>query len=240
MIGVYKIEINGKIYVGSSSTSINRRWNVHRCKLAKNIHDNKHLQNAFNKYGEESMVFSILEIVENVNDVIATEQRYIDELKPTYNKRPTAESNLGMIFSDEFKQKVREYHIGKPLTTEHKKNISTALMGYKRSEEYIENHKLSMVGYKHSEETKRKISETKKGTVITEETRTKISITKIGAIFSEEHKKNLSISAKSRCEKGFPMPSQKGIKWTDEQKQKMSDTRKKIEAEKRAMRKQAI
>lgn len=84
MQGVYKITntVNGKFYVGSA-INIKRRWTVHRYKLRHNKHDNKHLQSAWNKYGESAFEFSIIELCE---DSLQKEQHYLDALKPEYNK----------------------------------------------------------------------------------------------------------------------------------------------------------
>lgn len=62
MVGIYKIEnkVNGKIYVGQSSI-IETRWYNHVRELNKNIHTNKYLQSAWNKYGEKNFEFKILE-----------------------------------------------------------------------------------------------------------------------------------------------------------------------------------
>ena len=62
VIGIYKIQniINGKMYIGLSS-NIYKRWNIHKCILRKNMCKNQHLQYAWNKHGEESFVFSIIE-----------------------------------------------------------------------------------------------------------------------------------------------------------------------------------
>jgi group I intron endonuclease len=69
--GIYKIEnlVDGKIYVGSSIELIKRK-SKHFYLLRKGIHDNIHLQNAYNKFGENSFVFTILEycVVENLID----------------------------------------------------------------------------------------------------------------------------------------------------------------------------
>jgi group I intron endonuclease len=60
--GIYAIRHaeTGKVYIGSS-INIKQRWNAHKSALQKNIHDNEHLQNAWNKYGKEAFVFEILE-----------------------------------------------------------------------------------------------------------------------------------------------------------------------------------
>ena len=62
MIGVYKIEnkINKKVYIGQS-IDINTRWYDHKRELNRNRHCNKHLQNSWNKYGENNFDFIIIE-----------------------------------------------------------------------------------------------------------------------------------------------------------------------------------
>ena len=63
MTGIYKITClaTNKSYIGQS-VSIKRRWATHKRELAKNIHYNTYLQNAYNKYGEENFTYEILEL----------------------------------------------------------------------------------------------------------------------------------------------------------------------------------
>lgn len=63
MTGIYKITCTGnnKMYIGQS-LAIKRRWNDHQKALKKGCHYNKYLQRAYNKYGEESFVYEILEL----------------------------------------------------------------------------------------------------------------------------------------------------------------------------------
>ena len=46
------------------------RWDCHKAQLRGNYHDNPHLQNSWNKYGEENFKFEILEIcnIEGLNN----------------------------------------------------------------------------------------------------------------------------------------------------------------------------
>lgn len=62
MVGIYKIEnkINGKKYIGQS-VNIKQRWSEHRSMLRHNYHENQHLQNAWNKYGEKNFIHSVIE-----------------------------------------------------------------------------------------------------------------------------------------------------------------------------------
>ena len=61
-IGIYMItnKVSNKKYIGSSR-NIEQRKRTHLHKLRHGKHENAHLQNAFNKYGEENFEFSILE-----------------------------------------------------------------------------------------------------------------------------------------------------------------------------------
>ena len=64
-------------------------------------HDFVIFQNCFNKYGESSFVFQILELVEQ-SKCIEREQHYIDTLKPTINIHVIAcNSSLGTKLTEE-------------------------------------------------------------------------------------------------------------------------------------------
>lgn len=62
MIGIYQIVniISDKRYIGKSN-NIERRFWQHRNELNKGTHGNKYLQRAWNKYGQDNFVFSVLE-----------------------------------------------------------------------------------------------------------------------------------------------------------------------------------
>ena len=95
--GVYKIEnlTNGKIYIGSTATlGFLKRWRIHRNHLRANTHINQHLQNSWNKYGEQQFKFHIVE--ECIpSKCLIREQHYIDTLHPDYNIHTIAGSALG-------------------------------------------------------------------------------------------------------------------------------------------------
>ncbi len=80
-IGIYAITCsdNKKVYIGSSK-SIKARWIVHRCNLKKDAHDNLHLQRAYNKYGVDSFVYTILEKCQ-LDELISKETEWIDRFK---------------------------------------------------------------------------------------------------------------------------------------------------------------
>ena len=89
--GVYKItnKVNGKIYIGSSK-DIYKRWKHHVCRLNSGKHVNSYLQNAWNKYGEDSFIFDIQEVCDE-NHIREREQYYIDVYNDARVKSPKIE-----------------------------------------------------------------------------------------------------------------------------------------------------
>lgn len=79
---IYKIvnNINNKLYIGSCVGHYLRKGQ-HWYRLRKGTHDNNHLQNSWNKYGEENFEFIVIEFVPDVNNLIKREQHWIDTLK---------------------------------------------------------------------------------------------------------------------------------------------------------------
>jgi group I intron endonuclease len=108
--GIYQIRniINNNIYVGSSS-NLRKRILTHINKLRKNIHDNAHLQKAYNKYGEENFVFEIVEFCSK-EEQYKIEQYWLDQFfgkEFCYNENPKA-THLG--FTEEIRQRMSENH----------------------------------------------------------------------------------------------------------------------------------
>lgn len=116
MVGIYKIEniINHKVYIGQSS-NIESRWNQHIHDLTKNIHRNSHLQNSWNKYGENNFAFSVIEECEE-NLLDERENYWINYYGgcnscKTYNNREAGNNGR---HSDETREKLRQINLGKP------------------------------------------------------------------------------------------------------------------------------
>jgi group I intron endonuclease len=82
-IGIYKIKINDKEYIGSSC-NIGHRLKHHLWSLDNLKHHNRTMQNLYNKYGKEEIYFTIVE--ECSDDIlIEREAYYISTLKPYIN-----------------------------------------------------------------------------------------------------------------------------------------------------------
>ena len=175
--GVYRIRnnVNGKVYIGST-INFKRRKVDHFKELRGNKHPNPKLQKAYNKYGEENIVFEIVEYVAP-EKLLEREQYYIDSLNAVnegYNIAPIAGNRLGVKCSEETKIKLKKLQTGRRHTEETKQKLR----------EYHQAHpqvgsKNGMYGRKHTEETIEKMRKAQKGRNLgrfkTEETRKKIS-----------------------------------------------------------------
>ena len=139
--GIYKIQSIIKperCYIGSA-VCIGKRWNEHLRTLRKGNHKNSKLQNHFNKYGKNDFIFSII-ICCDKEDLIITEQFFIDSYKPWFNLCKIAGNTLGIHFklSEETKIKISNSHKGinvwmkgRHLSEETKLKQSKALKGRK-------------------------------------------------------------------------------------------------------------
>ena len=111
-IGVYEIlnKSDNKRYIGSSVVIENRKAQ-HFAYLRGNYHPNKHLQSAFNKYGEENFEFTVIEHCDEVA-VLDREKHYISifsalDDKFGYNLAPEPGCGFrGFRWSDESKFKL--------------------------------------------------------------------------------------------------------------------------------------
>ena len=103
--GIYSItsKVNGKRYIGSSNR-ICVRWGEHLRDLKNNKHHSDHLQNHYVKYGEDDLLFAVVEVVERgdlslqdfKNLLLEREQVYLDNWNECqFNCIKTAGSPLG-------------------------------------------------------------------------------------------------------------------------------------------------
>jgi group I intron endonuclease len=118
--GVYAIRhvASGCAYVGSAR-NIYSRWRGHKADLRLNRHHCQYLQNAWNKYGEASFVFEVLEVC--LPDPIALrhrEEAWFQRLE-------------GALFNA---SRYAEPSFGKPLSPEQKAALSVRMRGNKNGE----------------------------------------------------------------------------------------------------------
>jgi group I intron endonuclease len=157
--GIYKIinVVNNKFYVGSA-VDLKRRKTRHFSELRTGKHNNRYLQAAWVKYGEQAFVFVVVEELSDDADLLAAENVWLKEhvgkdycynlgvdatapslgksgeLSPTWGRKRTpeelaAQSWKGRTHTEEAKQLIRQHWIGKPKSTEVRAKISATLSG---------------------------------------------------------------------------------------------------------------
>lgn len=159
--GIYKIinVVNNKFYVGST-VNISRRRARHFSELRNNRHNNKYLQSAWNKYGEQAFVFVVVEEVPKGKDVLAAENVWLKEhvgKDYCYNLGTDATApQLGMF--GELSNTWGYKH-----TEEAKARIAKASKERVQTDEEKAKRKKSMQGHIVAASTKAKISATLSG-----------------------------------------------------------------------------
>jgi group I intron endonuclease len=221
--GIYLIKNieNKKVYIGSA-VNIDKRWKKHKADLEKGKHHSCLLQRAWNKYGEQSFKFEIIEEVLNPEHLLSYEQVYLDYYKSYendkgYNICKVAGSTYGITYTEESKKKISESNKGKNAGKKHS-DQTRKKMSEAQNKPEIKN-KLSTIrtGKRLSEETKQKIREARIGKNLSEEIKNKMSQAKIGKKHSEQTKKKIGESNKGR---------NIGVKHSEEHKRKISEAMK--------------
>lgn len=148
-LGIYQVyliknKINHKMYIGCTTTSLNKRLNVHyHHALIKNSHFPIH--RAIRKYGKENFDVSIIETYLNEQSMLQGEINWIAYFD-TYNSSNGYNATLGG----------ESVMLGRHHTKETKTKISENHQDYTGANN-------PNFGKKHSEETIKKMSEAHKG-----------------------------------------------------------------------------
>lgn len=160
LCGIYKISniLNDKIYIGSAII-FRKRKDKHLLELRRNIHHSIILQRFYNKYGENFLKFSIIEIC-NRDNLIEKEQFWIDKLNPKFNicKIAGYGNRLNIPMSEKSKIKLSISKKGKRMSVKSIEKMRQTKIGSKLSEETKIKISIAMKGKKHSNESKLKMS----------------------------------------------------------------------------------
>lgn len=218
--GIYQIQSIIKperCYVGSA-VNIGKRWNGHMSRLRRGIHHSIKLQNHYNKYGEDDLVLTILLGCREEN-LIKTEQYFLDSYRPFFNIYTIADRPTGIIPSEKTRQKMRDKRKGFKPSAESIEKARISNTGQKRSDEARKNMANAQKGKKQTKgQIEKRISCIRgkpsplKGSHHTNETKIKISEGLL-RISSDERKRKLS-------------ESHKGIKASPETRKKQSKSQK--------------
>jgi len=156
--GIYKIinVVNNKFYVGSA-VDLKRRRIRHFSELRTNTHGNGHLQAAWNKYGEKSFIFVVVEEVPKGAGLLQAENVWLKQ-------------HVGQFYC---------YNIGAEATAPAlgKFGEQSPTWGYRHTEEAIQKIKKASKDRVQTIEEKDKRRKTMQGHPVSAETRAKISAT---------------------------------------------------------------
>lgn len=160
MAGIYQIKnlINNKFYIGSTYNKLIKRKGEHISSLKHNKHKNKHLQSAWNKYGEENFEFTMVEEMmfpkyydkKLIKDhLLCREAYYIEILKPDYNLAKEIRGGLiGRVLSKKERKKIGDRCRGRKLSEETINKIKVARARQVITDEHKEKIRKAMTGKK--------------------------------------------------------------------------------------------
>ena len=173
--GVYRIRHldSNRCYIGSSATGLASRWSQHRSALKKQTHDSPYVQNAWNKYGAHAFVFEVLLYCDPEN-CLMYEQIALDHYQPVYNIRKVAASNMGIIPSQQTRDRIsqtlkttyaRDGHplCGRPASQESIERLRQANLGKSQTIDHKTNISIALTGRTFSEIHKSRLADSKRG-----------------------------------------------------------------------------
>ena len=147
--GIYKLinVVNSKFYVGSA-VSLRKRKARHFSELRHGKHNNRHLQRAWDKYGEQAFIFVVVEYVEDRTKLLETENRWLnghvgkdycynigtDATAPMLGMSGELSPTWGYRHSGEAKIIIGQYSRGRLHTPESKEKIRQHLLGKPKPE----------------------------------------------------------------------------------------------------------
>lgn len=163
--GIYQIRNtkNGKRYIGSAKC-FRVRWNAHRALLVKGEHHSPHLQSSWNKHGEDSFAFEVLEVCD-VRRLISREQWWLDCKLPEFNVCRHAGSTLGRRHGPKTIEKIRRRAIGRkvpPRSEAYRRKLSLIHSGKPKPEHVMDALQEGRRRRVYTEEQRRQVSESLK------------------------------------------------------------------------------
>lgn len=227
--------VNGKRYIGQTTMPLYKRWHAHKKANGRCIS----ISAAIQKYGAKLFEIKQIDKADSREELDAKEIAHI-ELAGTlsqefgYNLR-----NGGMCatFSPETRSIMSAKKIGGKLTDEHKAKIAAALAGVPKSALHSTNAALAKVGRKHSDQHRANMRKPRPDYVMSDAHKQAIREAATGAVFTAERRAKISVALKGRIKgplseetKAKLSSVNKGTTRTPEQRQRMSEGRKKAQA----------
>lgn len=141
--GVYAIrhDASGRIYVGSSK-HVRTRLNQHLRALLAKHHHSRHLQRAWDKYGQRAFTVILLEKVGVSKMLDEREQFWMDHFRActkNFNSAPKAESTRDYKWTESQKKKIRGYRRGVWTPDSHKRVSESLKLHHAKNSEWRKN-----------------------------------------------------------------------------------------------------
>jgi group I intron endonuclease len=165
---IYKITnlITGKIYIGQTKHSVEKRWKGHK-KTYRSYKSNQYIHKSMRKYGIENFIIEQIDIAHTKEELNMKEEQYIlsencltpngynlktggytnqwcDESREKLSKTKKAQN---LTHSDELKQYWSEMKKGIPKSKEHREKIGTAHKNKKKSEQHKRKISKTLMGH---------------------------------------------------------------------------------------------
>jgi group I intron endonuclease len=190
---IYKItnRVNGKIYIGQTTSTLVKRWQKHQYKSHCTL-----LSRAIRKYGKDNFDVCTISRCSSLKEMNHRESYYIKLFKALSpygynldsggkNKKMSPESRLKISMSQkgkkkkphtqEARNKMSASHFGKKASPETRLKLSNLRRGRKMSQESINKTRMAVLGKSKSEIHKQKLALAHTGKTLSEEHRLAIS-----------------------------------------------------------------
>ena len=189
---IYKAtsKVNGKVYVGQTIKSLDRR-KLRHIHDALNNKNNFHFHNAIRKHGIKNFEWKIVAQCCSREELNSAEIQMIKKysaFEDGYNLNIGGNGNAGFRHTKVARKRISEACRGRKLSEETKEKISKVTKG--RNNPFY--------GKEHSEASIQKISEAGKGKKISEKQKRKQSQAMKGRMSSEDHKRKISVALKGK------------------------------------------
>jgi group I intron endonuclease len=230
---IYKItnKINNKVYIGQTTQSLKKRFQVH-CGIATRNYGISYINRSICKHGKENFIIDEIDSAANIEELNEKEKYWIsfyNSTNPEFGYNLMSGGNNSK-HSEETKKLISEKKKNPSIETRKKmslaakqKDLTKQILAMKKSntgrvrtKEHQEKLANTQRGRKVSEETRQKMREAKRKTgkdrkPMSQETKDKIRKALTGRKLSEDHKRAVSIG-------------QLGRKVPEEVRKKMSDS----------------
>lgn len=109
---LYLIEntVSPGVYIGKTMDIVEKRWSVHRSRLNRGVHHNRHLQNAWRKYGADAFVWLVVATHADKETLNQAEIALIAQCRAsgikTYNHTDGGDGGTGIQMTDETRRKI--------------------------------------------------------------------------------------------------------------------------------------